>query len=192
MKKSSSQTSQIFACSCEICTITAAVCHTTRCVSSRLSTFVTIVIWQLNRHFMFNYAPAEIFLWWGYHFQYFGWHFVWPSLFFLSEVQYFHNDVLSNLFHHLLISVWMPVAIFVGRNRVWKPAFKTQLKHCDFYQLTLVSMEIFSNYLTRKIIFTDIQSRAKLNLLKYFMSASVFSVRGIICWSLVPRLDNFW
>lgn len=75
----------------------------------------------------------------------------------------------------------MPVAIFVGRNRVWKPAFKTELKHCDFYQLTLVSMEIFSNYLTRKIIFTDIQSRAKLNLLKYFMLASVFSVRGIIC-----------
>lgn len=74
----------------------------------------------------------------------------------LKSVRYFLNDVLSNLFYHLLISVWMPVAIFVARNRVWKPAFKTKLKHCDFYQLTLVSMEIFSNYLTRKIIFTDI------------------------------------
>lgn len=117
--KSCSQTSQIFACSCEIYPITAAVCSVARCVSSCLSSSVTMVIWGLNRHFMFNYVPAEIFLWWGYHFQAFGWHFVWPSLVFLSDVcVIFLNDLLSNLFYHLLISVCMQMAIFVCRNRL--------------------------------------------------------------------------
>lgn len=58
--ESCSQTSQIFACLCEICPITAVVCSAARCVSSCLSSSVTVVIWGLNWHFMFNYVSAKM------------------------------------------------------------------------------------------------------------------------------------
>lgn len=175
--KSSSQTSQIFACLCEICPITAAVCSVARCVSSCLSSSVTVVIWGLNQHFMFNYVLAEIFLWWGCHFQDVGWHFVWPSLVFLSDVYViFLSDPLSNLFSPLLFSECMSEAISVVWNGLWKLAFKTELKHSDFYQLILVCIEIFSNYLTCKILFIDTQHMVKIKLLKYFILDSKCSV----------------
>lgn len=112
-----------------------------RCVSSCLSSSVTVVIWGLNPRFTFNYVSAEIFFWRGYHFQAFGWHFVWPNLVFLSDLcVIFLSDLLSNLFSHLLISARMPVAFFWVWNRLWKLAFKTELKHSGFWGIVLATI----------------------------------------------------
>lgn len=93
-----------------------------------------------------------------------------PSLVFLSDVcVIFLNDLLCNLFSHLLFSECMPEAISVVWNSLCKLAFKTEIKLSDFYQLTMVCMAKFSNYLTCKILFRDTQSKAIIiNLLKIF------------------------
>lgn len=109
-------------------------------VSAAVSSSVTVVIWGLNRHFIFNYVSAEIFLSWGCHFEDCGWHFVRPSLVFLSDVYViFLSDLLFNLFFPLLFSECMSEIISV------EAGFKVQ----RFHQLTLASVEIFSHNLTR-------------------------------------------
>lgn len=112
-------------------------------------------------------------LWWGCHLQDFGWHSVRPSLVFLSDVcVIFLSDLLSNLFSHLSFSECMSEAISVVWNRLWKPSFKNELELSDFYQLTMVCMEIFSNHFTCKILFNDTQSRLTIIILDSFMLAS--------------------
>lgn len=137
-KKSSSQTIQIFT-----CPITAAVCNATCCVSSCLSSFVTVVIWGFNRRFLFDYPPAEVFFWWGYHFQYFRWHFVRPTVFGCVWSQYHIFSMTFSLIC-LLISVLMLTASLI------------QSVANEVDAQTRVSFEIFGNYFTSRIIFTAI------------------------------------
>lgn len=89
---------------------------------------------------------------------------------------------LSNLFHHLLISVCMLVAIFVARKRLWKPTLKSELKQSDFnFKLTPVSMEIFCNFLSYPIFFIDSQSIKLVNyfiLFIYFVGFKMLCVRN--------------